>query len=543
MTWLEGDVAETMENFFTNILQYAATHKLMIAVVVAAAVISGIIGALIRRLIAERGIRSAEERTSRILSDATKDAQTLVREAELQTKEELLHMRQEFESETQERRRELTDFEHSLGKKEGDLNKKLDLLEKKESEVALREREIQARDKVVRQKSQELAEILEEQRMKLQSIARMSADEAKATLFDQMEEEVKRECAVRLKNMEDELRETCDKKARWTITEAVQRCAAEHVADTTVSVIHLPNDEMKGRIIGREGRNIRAFENVTGIDIIVDDTPEAVILSGFDPIRREIARISLERLILDGRIHPARIEEVAAKVKEEMEVALRETGEQAALDADVHSLHAEEIRLLGRLKYRTSYGQNVLQHSIEVAKLASVMASELGINVREAKRAAFLHDLGKAIDHEVEGSHAHLGADLARKYGESDSVCHAIAAHHGEVTPNSVVAVLTQASDAVSAGRPGARRETIETYVKRLETLEGVANSFAGVDKSYAIQAGRELRIVVEPSKLSDVQAYQLARDVSRKVESELDYPGQIKVTVIRETRAVEYAK
>jgi len=300
---------------------------------------------------------------------------------------------------------------------------------------------------------------------------------------------------------------------------------------------------MKGRIIGREGRNIRAFENTTGIDIIVDDTPEAVILSGYDPIRREVARISLERLVVDGRIHPARIEEVVTKVAEEMEVALREAGEQAALDADVHGLHSEEIRLIGRLKYRTSYGQNVLQHSVETAQLAGVIAAELGVNVREVKRAAFLHDIGKAVDHQVEGSHARIGADLARKFGESETICHAIAAHHGEEAPNSVVAVLTQAVDAVSAGRPGARRETIETYIKRLETLEQVANSFAGVDKSYAIQAGRELRIIVEPDKLDDVEAHQLAREISGKIEAELEYPGQIKVTVIRETRAVEYAK
>jgi len=525
------------------IKHYLYLYRQVWPVVVFVAIAAGLLGALIRRLIAERGIRTAEERTDRILSDANKDAQSLLKEAELRSKEELLRMRTAFEQESQERRYELSNLEKRLTQREEKLDKKVDVLEKKESELTSREREVGLREKVVKRKSQELGEILEEQRKKLEAISRMSVEEAKQMLCSRLEEEVKRECALRLKRHEDELRETCDKRARWMLGEAIQRCAAEHVADTTVSVVHLPNDEMKGRIIGREGRNIRAFENVTGIDIIVDDTPEAVILSGYDPIRREIARIALERLVVDGRIHPARIEEVAAKVAEEMEVALREAGEQAALDADVHGLHQEEIRLLGRLKYRTSYGQNVLQHSVETAHMAGVIASELGVNVRECKRAAFLHDIGKAVDHEIEGSHAHIGADLARKYGEPEGICHAIAAHHGEVTPNSVIAVLTQAVDAVSAGRPGARRETIESYIKRLETLEEVANSFAGVDKSYAIQAGRELRIVVEPEKLDDADAHQLARDVSNKVESELEYPGQIKVTVIRETRAVEYAK
>lgn len=507
------------------------------------AMIAGLLGTLIRRFVAERGIRIAEQRTDRILSDASKDAKAIVREAELKSKEELLKIRSEFDGEVHERRQELNSHERRLGKKEENLDKKVDVLAKKDTELVAREREVGIREKVVKRKSQDLAEILEEERRKLETISRMSIEEAKQMLCTRLEEEVKRECSLRLKRYEDELRRTCDKRAHWLLTEAIQRCAAEHVADTTVSVVHLPNDEMKGRIIGREGRNIRAFENATGVDIIVDDTPEAVILSGYDPIRRETARISLERLVVDGRIHPARIEEVVAKVSEEMETTLREAGEQAGLDADIHSLPGEAIRLLGRLKYRTSYGQNVLQHSVETAHMAGVIAAELGINVREAKRAAFLHDIGKAVDHEVEGSHADIGADLARKFGEPDAICHAIAAHHGEVTPNSVVAVLTQAVDAVSAGRPGARRETLETYIKRLKTLEAVANAFEGVDKSYAIQAGRELRIIVEPDKLDDVEAHQLARDVSSKVESELEYPGQIKVTVIRETRAIEYAK
>jgi len=525
------------------ITDFLYTWRYALYVALAVAVVASILGAIIRRLIAERGIRSAEERTSRLLSDASKDAQALRKEAELQAKEELLRLRTEFEQEAHERRSELTNLERRLAKKEENLDKKVDLLEKKDTELVGREKELLIREKVVKRKSQELAETIEEQRKKLQAISRMSIEEAKQMLCTQLEEEAKRECSLRLKRFEDELRENCDKRAHWLLSEAMQRCAAEHVAETTVSVVHLPSDEMKGRIIGREGRNIRAFENATGIDIIVDDTPEAVILSGYDPIRREIARISLERLVVDGRIHPARIEEVVAKVGEEMEVTLREAGEQAALDADVHSLHSEEIRLIGRLKYRTSYGQNVLQHSVETAQMAGVVAAELGINEREARRAGFLHDIGKAVDHEVEGSHARIGADLARKFGESDAICHAISAHHGEETPNSVLAVLIQAMDAVSASRPGARRETIETYIKRLETLEQVADSFAGVDKSYAIQAGRELRIIIEPDKLDDVQAHQLARDVSDKIESELEYPGQIKVTVIRETRAVEFAK
>jgi ribonuclease Y len=529
--------------FWEFITQNSGNPWFWLLAVAGVAIIAGLLGTLIRKFVAERSIRIAEQRTDRILSDASKDAKAIVKEAELKSKEELLKIRSEFEEEVHERRRELNSLERSLGKKGENLDKKVDVLAKKETEMVAREREVGLREKVVKRKSQDLAEILEEERRKLETISRMSIEEAKQMLCSRLEEEVKRECALRLKRYEDDLRQTCDKRAHWLLTEAIQRCAADHVADTTVSVVHLPNDEMKGRIIGREGRNIRAFENATGVDIIVDDTPEAVILSGYDPIRREIARISLERLVIDGRIHPARIEEVVNKVTEEMDVTLREAGEQAGLDADIHSLPAEAIRLLGRLKYRTSYGQNVLQHSVETAQMAGVIAAELGINVREAKRAAFLHDIGKAVDHEVEGSHADIGSDLARKFGEPDAICHAIAAHHGEVTPNSVIAVLTQAVDAVSAGRPGARRETLETYIKRLETLEAVANAFEGVDKSYAIQAGRELRIIVEPDKLDDVEAHQLARDVSSKVESELEYPGQIKVTVIRETRAIEYAK
>jgi ribonuclease Y len=388
-----------------------------------------------------------------------------------------------------------------------------------------------------------VAALTAEQTRKLEVISGMTADQARNAIFEQLEMDVRRDSAFRLKKIEDELNETADKKAKWVLAQAVQRCAADHVAETTVSVVMLPNDEMKGRIIGREGRNIRALEAATGINIIIDDTPEAVILSGFDPIRREVARQALERLIVDGRIHPARIEEIVEKINQEMAKTIKERGEAACLEADVHGLNLEIIKLLGRLSYRTSYGQNVLQHSKEVCHLAGIMAAELGLNIHEAKRAGFIHDIGKAVTHEVEGSHAVIGHDLAKKYGENKSIINAIAAHHGEAEPDSVIAVLVQAADALSAARPGARSEMVETYIKRLEQLEALAEGFAGVEKSYAIQAGREVRVVVYPDKVNDAEAMMLAREVARKVETELTYPGQIKVTVVRETRAVEVAK
>jgi ribonuclease Y len=502
-----------------------------------------LVGYFLRKLLVERRLRADITKSKSIIADAEKRAQELTREATAEVKSELYEMRRDFENHTRERRRELGALERRLVQKEANLEKKLEVLEKREEAAASREREIASRRKAVKKRDEELDRLLGQQRKRLQELSGLTVEEAKRMLFAQLESEVKREAALHFKKVEDELKEDSDKKARKILSQAIQRCAVDHVVESTVSVVHLPNDEMKGRIIGREGRNIRALENATGIDVIIDDTPEAVILSGYDPIRREIARVSLERLVGDGRIHPARIEEIVGKVQEEMETSIKEAGEQAALEAAVHSLHPEEIRLLGRLKYRTSFGQNQLQHSKEVAFLAGIMASELDVNVDQARRAALLHDIGKGVDHEVEGSHAKIGAGLAKRYGESPIIVNAIEAHHGEAEQTSVVAVLTQSADAISAARPGARRETLETYIKRLEKLEGIADSFAGVEKAYAIQAGREIRIMVEPERVTDAEAYQLAREVTKKVESELEYPGQIKVTVIRETRAVEYAK
>jgi len=502
-----------------------------------------IVGYFVRKVLIERRLRADIKKSKSIIADAEKRAQEITREATAQIKSELYEMRRDFENHTRERRRELGALERRLVQKEANLEKKLEVLEKREEAASNKEREIAGRQKAVKKRDEELDRLLGEQRKRLQELSGLTVEEAKRMLFAQLEAEVKREAALHFKKVEEELKEESDKKARKILSQAIQRCAVDHVVESTVSVVHLPNDEMKGRIIGREGRNIRALENATGIDVIIDDTPEAVILSGYDPIRREIARVSLERLVGDGRIHPARIEEIVAKVQEEMDGSIKEAGEQAALDAGVHSLHPEEVKLLGRLKYRTSFGQNQLQHSKEVAFLAGIMASELGVNVDQARRAALLHDIGKGVDHEVEGSHAVIGAGLAKRYGETSIIVNAIEAHHGEAEQASVIAVLTQSADAISAARPGARRETLETYIKRLEKLENIADSFAGVEKAYAIQAGREIRIMVEPERVTDAEAYQLAREVTKKVESELEYPGQIKVTVIRETRAVEYAK
>lgn len=502
-----------------------------------------VVGYLMRKFLVERRTRRDSKKSKVIIADAEKKAHEITRDATTQIKGELYEMRKDFENHTRERRRELGALERRLVQKEANLEKKLEVLEKREEASANRERDIAARRKAVKKRDEELDRLMSEQRNRLQEVSGLTVEEAKKMLFAQLESEVKREAALHFRKIEDELKEQADKKARKILSQAIQRCAVDHVVESTVSVVHLPNDEMKGRIIGREGRNIRALENATGIDVIIDDTPEAVILSGYDPIRREIARLSLERLVGDGRIHPARIEEVVTKVREEMDVSIKEAGEQASLETGVHSLHPEEIKLLGRLKYRTSFGQNQLQHSKEVAFLAGIMASELGVKVDQAQRAALLHDIGKGVDHEVEGSHAKIGAALAKRYGESAIIINAIEAHHGEAEQSSVIAVLTQSADAVSAARPGARRETLETYIKRLEKLEHIADSFAGVEKAYAIQAGREIRIMVEPDRVSDAEAYQLAREITKKVESELEYPGQIKVTVIRETRAVEYAK
>ncbi|GAB4352737.1 MAG: ribonuclease Y [Candidatus Abyssubacteria bacterium] len=510
---------------------------------VVAGVVLATITVAIWFLLGKRQVRSARKEAERITSNAQKEANAIIKEALLEIKDERLKMRTQFEKETWERKQEVLELEKRLIQREENLDKKVELLEKKESDLSSRERELANRDKKVNRMREELQNLIDQQAEKLQSLSGLTAAEARKLLLSQIEEEVRHEAALRIKRIEDETREVAEKKAKEIICTAVQRCAADYVVESTVSVVSLPNDEMKGRIIGREGRNIRALENATGIDIIVDDTPEAVILSGFDPIRREIARIALERLIADGRIHPARIEEIVAKVQEEMEATIREEGENAALETGVHGLHPEEIRLMGRLKYRTSYGQNMLQHSKEVAFISGIMAAELGLNVQQAKRAGFLHDIGKALDHEVEGTHARIGAQLAKKFNESDIIVNAIEAHHNDVETTSLISVLTQAADALSAARPGARRETLETYVKRLEKLEHIADSFVGVEKTYAIQAGREIRVIIEPEKMSDAEMAQLAREITKKIEQELEYPGQIKITCIRETRAVEYAK
>ncbi|RKY43391.1 MAG: ribonuclease Y [Candidatus Omnitrophota bacterium] len=502
-----------------------------------------LLGYLLRGYISRKRANSAESKASQILEQAEKEVQSKMKEAELEAKDLLYKTRIEFEEQTREKREELASLEKRLMQKEENIDRKVDILDKKEKEINAFQQKVEEKERWVNSKTIELNRILQEEKDKLQRISRLTAEEAKDLLLKKMESEVRHEASIMIKRIEDEAKETAQKKARNIISLAIQRCSADHVTETTVSVVNLPNDEMKGRIIGREGRNIRAFEMATGIDVIIDDTPGAVTISGFNMIRREIARIALQRLIADGRIHPARIEDVVKKVKEEMETTIREEGERAAFDIGVHGLHAEIIRLLGKLKYRTSYGQNVLQHSKEVAYLMGVMASELGIDFNLARRIGLLHDIGKAVDHEVEGSHDEIGANLAKKYGESHQVIHAIEAHHENVEPKTLYAVLTQAADTISASRPGARRETLESYVKRLEKLESIANTFKGIQKSYAIQAGREIRVMVQPDRVSDAEAVALAREVTKKIEEELEYPGQIKVTVIRETRAIEYAK
>ncbi|MFA5146564.1 MAG: ribonuclease Y [Candidatus Omnitrophota bacterium] len=507
------------------------------------AALSFALGYFIRKYHAKMQLKGAEDKARKILENSKVDADKIRREAELEAKDRLLKMRNEFENETKERRQELIVLEKRLLQKEENLDRKLDILDRKEKDVERRDQSLVEKEKAARAKENELNAMLQEEKEKLQKVSGMTREEARQVLLKRLEDEVKQEAAIMIKRTEDEAKEKADKEARKIIGLAIQRCAAEHTVETTVSVVNLPNDEMKGRIIGREGRNIRALEIATGIDVIIDDTPEAVILSGFDPIKREIARLSLERLIEDGRIHPGRIEEVVEKIKKEMENTIREEGEKALFETGLHGVHPEIVKLLGRLKYRTSYGQNVLQHSKEVAHLMGVMASELKLDFNLAKRIGLLHDLGKAISHDVEGTHSKLGSDLARKYGESETICHAIEAHHQDIEPRTLLAVLVQAADAISASRPGARRETLEIYIKRLEKLEAIADSFKGVEKAYAIQAGREIRVMVQPDKISDTQAAVMARDITKKIEEGLEYPGQIKVTVIRETRAVEYAK
>lgn len=493
-------------------------------------------GYLVRKNIAEGKLQSAEELAKKIVSDAEKEADSKKKESIIEAKEEVHKLRTEFEKEVRERRNELQRMERRLIQREESLDKKVESLESREEILNKKHQEVQ-------NLQDQITELYNKQVEELEKLAGLSTEEAKQLLLSDVEKEIKHETAMMIKDIETKAREEADKRAREIITCAIQRCAADHVAETTVSVVNLPNDEMKGRIIGREGRNIRTLETLTGIDLIIDDTPEAVILSGFDPIRREVARLALEKLIADGRIHPARIEEMVEKAKREIENEIREQGEQATFETGVHGLHSELIRLLGRLKYRTSYGQNVLKHSIEVSYLAGLMAAELGADVAIAKRAGLLHDIGKAVDHEVEGPHALIGSDIIKRYNESPAIVHAISAHHGDVEPQTIEAILVQAADAISAARPGARRETLEAYIKRLQKLEEIADSFEGVEKSYAIQAGREVRIMVKPEHVTDAESIQMARDIVKKIEGELEYPGQIKVNVIREVRAIEYAK
>jgi ribonucrease Y len=508
-----------------------------------ASVVLFLAGFFLSNLVSAKKYQFAKEKSKQIIEQAQKEAQNLRKEIELEAKDLKLKLRVDYEQETKDTRNELKDVEKRLMQREENIERKSDLLDRKEKDILQKEGAIEQKQAGINSKEEELVKVLAEEKQKLQRVAGMSSDEAKRLLVLRMQEEAKQEAAITLKKLEEQVKESSDKKAREIISLAIQRYAADHTVESTVSVVSLPNDDMKGRIIGREGRNIRALEVATGVDVIVDDTPGAVTLSGFDIVRREIAKRTLERLIEDGRIHPGRIEEVVEKVKKEIEVNIREEGEKAVFDVNIHGLHPEIIKLIGRLKYRTSYGQNALQHSKEVAYIMGVMAGELNIDFNLSKRIGLLHDIGKAVSHEVEGGHAKIGADLARKYGETEAVIHALEAHHQDIEANSVLAVLVQAADAISATRPGARRETLETYVKRLEKLEGIADAFKGVEKSFAIQAGREIRVVVQPDKINDLQAISMARDITKKIEENLDYPGEIKVTVIRETRATEYAR
>ena len=516
---------------------------MLIIIAIAVALVSIYIGYFLRKHLAEKKIQDAETKAKIILEQANKELQDKRREAELEAKDLLNRMRQDFDRSTQDRRQEISNFEKRLAQKEENIDRRLNLLENKEKEIETKLGNAQKQEEALKVKETNLQSLIAEEKERLQKISSLSAEEAKQILLSRLNEELNNEKAVLIKREEEEIRTTMGKKAREILSLAIQKCAAEHTVESTVSVVNLPNDEMKGRVIGREGRNIRALEMATGVDVIIDDTPEAVTLSAFDTVRREIARLSLEKLIGDGRIHPGRIEEVVEKTKKEMDEKIREEGERAAFDAGVTGLHPELIKLLGRLKYRTSFGQNALQHSKEVAFLLGAMASEMGLDFKLARRIGLLHDIGKAVDHQVEGTHAKLGVDLARKFNESAEVQLAIEAHHEEVEPKSLYAVLVIAADAISATRPGARRETLETYVKRLEKLESIANLFKGVEKSFAIQAGREIRVIVQPEKISDNDAINLARDIRKKIEEGMEYPGQIKVNVIRETRAIEYAK
>ncbi len=495
-----------------------------------------LVGYILRKNIAEKTIGSAETKAKNLVLDAENKAETIKKEMTLEAKEEIHKMRSDAERDVRERRGELQRQEKRLNQKEDYIDKKVENIEKKEESITNKE------NKLI-EKGKELDKVIEKEMAELEKISGYSVEEAKEILLANTEKEIRHEASVMIKDIEAKARDEADKKAKEIITGAIQRCAADHVAESTVSVVPLPNDEMKGRIIGREGRNIRAIETLTGIDLIIDDTPEAVILSGFDPVRREVARLTLSKLIVDGRIHPARIEETVEKSKKEVNAIIKDAGEQATFEVGIHNLHPELVKMLGRLKYRTSYGQNVLKHSIEVAHLAGLMAGELGLDTRLAKRAGLLHDIGKAVDHEKEGTHVDLGMELLKKYKESQPVIDGMAAHHGDYEAKTMEAVLVAAADALSAARPGARRETLETYIQRLEKLEDLANTTPGVDKSFAIQAGREIRVIAKPDEVNDEEIVFLAREISKKIESELEYPGQIKVNVLRETRATDYAK
>ena len=515
-----------------------------IGIVIAVAVVLVIVSAVISHFVtvsnlkknAESKIGNAENKAREIIDDAVKTAEAKKKESLLEIKEDSIKNKNELERESKERRSELQRYEKRVLSKEEALDKRSEAIEKREASFTAKEEQLKQREKKVDELSQQRVQELER-------ISGLTSEQAKEYLLKTVEEDVKHDTAKMIKEMEAQAKEEADKKAKECVVTAIQRCAADHVAETTISVVQLPNDEMKGRIIGREGRNIRTLETLTGVELIIDDTPEAVVLSGFDPIRREVARIALEKLIVDGRIHPARIEEMVEKAQKEVDSMIREEGESAALEVGVHGIHPELIKLLGRMKFRTSYGQNALKHSIEVAQLSGLLAGEIGLDVRVAKRAGLLHDIGKSIDHDVEGSHIQIGVDLCRKYKESATVINAVEAHHGDVEPESLIACVVQAADTISAARPGARRETLETYTNRLKQLEDIANQFKGVEKSFAIQAGREIRIMVVPEQVSDADMVLLARDIAKQVEFELEYPGQIKVNVIRESRVTDYAK
>nr|WP_170972067.1 ribonuclease Y [Bacillus yapensis] len=505
--------------------------------------VGAVVGYFVRKSVAKAKLVGAKDAAEQILEDAKRDADSIKKEALLEAKDEIHKLRTEAEREVRDRRNELQKQENRLMQKEENLDRKDESLDKRESQLEKRDDSLNKKQQHIEEMESKVDEILKRQQTELERISGLTRDEARSIILERMDKELSHEVALMIKESENRAKEEADKKAKEILSLAIQRCAADHVAETTVSVVSLPNDEMKGRIIGREGRNIRTLETLTGIDLIIDDTPEAVILSGFDPIRRETARLALEKLVQDGRIHPARIEEMVDKARREVDEHIREIGEQTTFEVGVHGLHPDLIKILGRLKFRTSYGQNVLKHSIEVAQLSGLLAAELGEDETLARRAGLLHDIGKAIDHEVEGSHVEIGVELATKYKEHPVVINSIASHHGDSEPTSVIAVLVAAADALSAARPGARRETLENYIRRLEKLEEISESYEGVEKSFAIQAGREVRIIVKPDQIDDLESHRLARDIRKKIEAELDYPGHIKVTVIRETRAVEYAK